>query len=305
MNKANGNAIAMANTLGGSLQSAADMQNKISSSALYNADAVEESGKTAEAQATTTDQTTQSFVKLTDQTNKFAIQMETLVGKNLDVYSKILADTMDATFKTMTKAITEIDKLIDTVRGKNKTGDNAPPPPASQVTTQQTAANAVAERSAAVLADPNSSKAQKEQAEADENSAAYAARQANLEAKNARRLANREANGMKKFAFGGISNEPAIFGEQGIEAAVPLPDGRTIPVSVSGSLTTAMNSLTEAISKLVNADQNKGNNPLDAIAKHMEEMKDTVAKQLDYHVTMADLMGEANNLSGSILNNSY
>lgn len=32
------------------------------------------------------------------------------------------------------------------------------------------------------------------------------------------------------FARGGISNRPAIFGEAGPEAAVPLPDGRSIPV---------------------------------------------------------------------------
>ncbi|MCM0752043.1 hypothetical protein DEA98_14345 [Brucella pseudogrignonensis] len=37
------------------------------------------------------------------------------------------------------------------------------------------------------------------------------------------------------FAEGGISNKPAIFGEAGPEAAVPLPDGRTIPVTLSGN----------------------------------------------------------------------
>lgn len=36
------------------------------------------------------------------------------------------------------------------------------------------------------------------------------------------------------FATGGITNEPAIFGESGTEAAVPLPDGRSIPVTLSG-----------------------------------------------------------------------
>lgn len=34
------------------------------------------------------------------------------------------------------------------------------------------------------------------------------------------------------FANGGISDKPAIFGEAGAEAAVPLPDGRTIPVTL-------------------------------------------------------------------------
>jgi hypothetical protein len=38
---------------------------------------------------------------------------------------------------------------------------------------------------------------------------------------------------LKHFAMGGISDSPAIFGEGPMpEAAVPLPDGRTIPVSL-------------------------------------------------------------------------
>lgn len=41
--------------------------------------------------------------------------------------------------------------------------------------------------------------------------------------------------GIGLFANGGISNKPAIFGEAGAEAAVPLPDGRTIPVTLSGN----------------------------------------------------------------------
>jgi len=40
--------------------------------------------------------------------------------------------------------------------------------------------------------------------------------------------------GMFGYAKGGISDKPAIFGEAGPEAAVPLPDGRTIPVTLSG-----------------------------------------------------------------------
>jgi len=33
------------------------------------------------------------------------------------------------------------------------------------------------------------------------------------------------------YASGGIADRPSIFGEAGPEAAVPLPDGRTIPVT--------------------------------------------------------------------------
>ena len=37
----------------------------------------------------------------------------------------------------------------------------------------------------------------------------------------------------KAHAFGGISDVAAIFGEAGPEAAVPLPDGRSIPVNLN------------------------------------------------------------------------
>lgn len=36
------------------------------------------------------------------------------------------------------------------------------------------------------------------------------------------------------YAKGGVANQPSIFGEAGPEAAVPLPDGRSIPVTISG-----------------------------------------------------------------------
>ena len=36
----------------------------------------------------------------------------------------------------------------------------------------------------------------------------------------------------KRFATGGIATEASIFGEDGPEAAVPLPDGRSIPVDL-------------------------------------------------------------------------
>jgi hypothetical protein len=42
---------------------------------------------------------------------------------------------------------------------------------------------------------------------------------------------------LRKYANGGVANSPqvAIYGEAGPEAYVPLPDGRTIPVTINGS----------------------------------------------------------------------
>jgi len=43
---------------------------------------------------------------------------------------------------------------------------------------------------------------------------------------------------MRRYASGGVAKSPevAIYGERGPEAFVPLPDGRTIPVKISGAM---------------------------------------------------------------------
>ncbi|MDK2124147.1 hypothetical protein [Parachitinimonas caeni] len=43
------------------------------------------------------------------------------------------------------------------------------------------------------------------------------------------------ANGIRLMATGGIAHEPSVVGEAGPEAVVPLPDGRSIPVSIDWS----------------------------------------------------------------------
>lgn len=47
--------------------------------------------------------------------------------------------------------------------------------------------------------------------------------------------ANGRPQPLPRFANGGVSRSAAIFGEAGPEAAVPLPDGRSIPVKLMGA----------------------------------------------------------------------
>jgi hypothetical protein len=64
--------------------------------------------------------------------------------------------------------------------------------------------------------------------------------------------------GLFGYAKGGISDKPAIFGEAGPEAAVPLPDGRTIPVTLSGpgaDLTNGLSRDMDALSKMSAGNQ--------------------------------------------------
>jgi hypothetical protein len=60
----------------------------------------------------------------------------------------------------------------------------------------------------------------------------------------------------QKFAKGGIASTPSIFGEAGAEAAVPLPDGRSIPVTLYNSANDSSVSSEETIAEL-KAQNNK------------------------------------------------
>ncbi len=62
-------------------------------------------------------------------------------------------------------------------------------------------------------------------------------------------------DGFKLFSKGGISDRPAIFGEGPLnEAAVPLPDGRTIPVTLKGD-TPKRSAASQYFIDATNADQ--------------------------------------------------
>lgn len=297
-----GTAQLMSKNTSGVVSGLADLETNLNNYQL-DPDAAEKSKAAALSQSEATDNLTKGYQDLTAQMTGFQNQMEKFATDNLPAYANILAKNAAETMAYFQEALKVAADFAGYVKGKVDELEGAQKKSVG-VTPEQKAANAAAENTAQVLADPNASTAQKERAEADEIAAAYAARQANLEAKNARIKAAKESN-LKKFAFGGITDQPAIFGEQGIEAAVPLPDGRTIPVTLGNSQ--LIQDLTDAIKVLSASMSNnsQSSSPMDAIAKHMEEMKDTVAKQLDYHITMADLMGEQKDISSGILNNSY
>ena len=61
--------------------------------------------------------------------------------------------------------------------------------------------------------------------------------------------------GMPKFANGGIANQASIFGEAGAEAAVPLPDGRSIPVTLYNASNDSSVNSAETIAELKSQNQ--------------------------------------------------
>ena len=61
--------------------------------------------------------------------------------------------------------------------------------------------------------------------------------------------------GYKAYANGGIANTPSIFGEAGPEAAVPLPDGRSIPVKIINPSNDSNINTAETIAELKSQNQ--------------------------------------------------
>jgi hypothetical protein len=53
------------------------------------------------------------------------------------------------------------------------------------------------------------------------------------------------------YAGGGVTNKPSIFGESGWEAAVPLPDGRRIPVKLDMKLPDIKSMLPDNIQSMI------------------------------------------------------
>lgn len=92
--------------------------------------------------------------------------------------------------------------------------------------------------------------------------------------------ANGRPVGLPRFARGGVSNTAAIFGEAGPEAAIPLPDGRTVPVTLSmPDLVKAANSQPSSISVNTNVNVEKG----DEVAVHrlIGELPKVIERQVN------------------------
>jgi len=94
-------------------------------------------------------------------------------------------------------------------------------------------------------------------------------------------FATNSLSGLKFHAKGGISTKPAIFGEAGPEAAVPLPDGRSIPVTLKTDKTATSNT----ISISINVDSS-GGTQTNATGGD-KETRDVMQKQLATNISLA------------------
>ena len=93
--------------------------------------------------------------------------------------------------------------------------------------------------------------------------------------------------GLEQYRLGGISDVPAIFGEKGPEAAVPLPDGNTIPVTMDPQfgkaldlMNAAVNDMNKHLGTLIET-QNTQRDIQEQLVEHMRDTSDYTRKLLN------------------------
>jgi hypothetical protein len=295
----------MSSSFSGVGKDMATFQDSVRSTSTLQVDAAQVSKDAAIKQSEATDGLTTGYQQITAQMTTFQNQMEKFATDNLPAYASILAKNAQETmalFQEGVKAAADftayVKKKIDEVEGavKDKAPDKDKVGNALAGAAGGAAAGAVVGSLVPVI-----------------GTAVGAAVGGLVGGTIGWFKGNTAQNAEGGLATPGKLN---IFGEKGPEAAVPLPDGRTIPVTFdTESLTKMMGSGNDKVMedlalaiKDLSASMYKGSQtsgPMDVIAKHLEEMKDTAVKQLDAHSAMSDLLGQANTISDRILNNSY
>ncbi len=93
------------------------------------------------------------------------------------------------------------------------------------------------------------------------------------------------AHGMRRFAKGGVSNRAAIFGEAGPEAAIPLPDGRTVPVTLSmPNMPKASAAASQSISIVVSPVFQVQNGTSEGVDKMKSDIVPTIKKLVNEQI---------------------
>ena len=260
----NGSAIAVANRFTGAMQGTTDIQNGMLLDSVKQADAVEKSAKAHTAQSESVDAQTAAYQKLTDATNKNAVFMENLAGSKLADYTKDLANTfveasekfrkaMDTMFgptKETTEKAAQNFKKTEEIDKAKRAGD------AQEV-------QAIRTKQAAEITSKATTKG---------NSKTSKELEAELEPETA-------VTAIPKKAKGGITAGLTLAGEEGPEAVVPLPDGKSIPVSMSGSNDRTNTMLLDAVNNLL----------------------DICQQQLDMQTKMTDHVNDNKNLTQKLL----
>jgi hypothetical protein len=200
--------------------------------------AAKASKERADQQMTATDGITKGFQTATEETKKFQVAMETLTGQILNDYGKVIGETVKTTANLLEAAM-DLLRTGDYKAFANRTGMGGAASPAGNLTG---------------LPGDKRTTAQKAQQDADVRAGRKSYNALGFDQPN---IDPYEMAARKGKAKGGISTGP-LSGYQetlhGTEAVVPLPDNRSIPVSLDSGLATSIernNSLLSDIIKVL------------------------------------------------------
>jgi hypothetical protein len=275
------------------------------------------------------DSAAKNYAKITSEASDFAVKMETLVGENLGTYSKMLADTYSKTSEMMTKVVEGVDQLLKVAKGEGLEGLNENSQDTKIEKNLQGFWENFEHYSARAVEKTGDGIAGALKMAGAETLGGWVGKLTDS-AKDERR--KNETDYMKKegrtgFALGGIASGPTSGFEtllHGTEAVVPLPDGKSIPIDMSGTIsqlvastqgnsqqaavayTESMKMLSDKLDSMIAAMSHKdtsANSVFAEVASHLGELKETALKQLDAHDIMKRTLADSkDNLSG-ILNN--
>jgi translation initiation factor 2 beta subunit (eIF-2beta)/eIF-5 len=211
--------------------------------------AAKRSAQSAENQANATDKATEGFVAATSAAMEFSNKMSEIASKALPNFGTLLE-----------KSAKSMQKIIDLAFGETeKTG---------------TSTNSEAEKFKSLKRSEQAAELRTSRLKSispgvikdllDMDSATRAE-----EIKKYPGLSDEQRNSilsgqMPQMAKGGITSRPSLAGEAGPEAVVPLPDGKTIPVSMDFSkFIVALNEVRDLIKMQIDLQSNQGNSMLD------------------------------------------
>jgi hypothetical protein len=321
-------AVLLGNNMGGVVKGFADVTNKMSGFTMA-ADAAERSADAADRQSTAHDALTTGYQDLTKQMNDFGQEMEKFATDNLPAYANLLTENAKQTMGLMAEAIGIIREGVGNYAKRKAEEEGVDVDKTTSLLATGAGAYVGAELGATIgtFIAPGIG-------------TAIGAGLGGI----AGGLAGFFGEKMAKHAEGGIATPGMlnIFGEAGPEAAVPLPDGKSIPVKLntqglmsadmatlmSGNFDSAIRSMTDfqtqnndeqqkafadTIKELgtkldmlgakIESQSSSGGGIMSELTSHMAELKDTALKQLDAHEIMKRTLADSKDNLNGILNN--
>lgn len=207
-------AVLLGNGISGVTKGFADVNNKLAGFTMA-ADAAERSAAAAEKQANSQDELSNGYAELTSKMNNFGVEMEQFATNHLQTYAKILEQNAELTMGTMKKAVDLMANGLEAlgIKGEKKERSTEEKATAALAMGAQGAVVGAAIGTAVPLI----------------GNAVGAAVGGIGGALYGWFKGNTAQNAEGGLATPGKLN---IFGEAGPEAAIPLPDGKTVPATV-------------------------------------------------------------------------